>query len=277
MSWVSVGVTAVTTIGGAIASKKKAPQAAVPKPVDVQEEQAKAIAGNAANFNAAASLSAKSNAFDQSQALELLERAMPGFGAMQQRLMAQANSDLDNQTSLPPELQQQLQRFAAEKGITRGTSGNFNAFSLVKDFGFNLVDWQNASRARALNTLSNVFQMTPRINVMSPMSMMVNPNTAIQVAGNNSQQQYQAQQSAYDAQAAARNQNAALIGAAISSAGSYAGNAIQARSQQRHETELTKLRLGLPTSTPAAASAAVPASTSNRAGLSGRVAVDRFG
>ncbi|HEY1107425.1 MAG TPA: hypothetical protein VGE76_02295 [Opitutaceae bacterium] len=227
MSWVSVGVTAVTTIGGAIASRKKAPQAAVPKPVDVQEEQARAIAGNAANFNAAASLSAKSNAFDQSQALALLEQAMPGYGAMRKKLMAQADSDLANQTTLPPEMQQQLQRFAAEKGITRGTSGNFNAFSLVKDFGFNLVDWQNASRARALNTLSSVFQMTPRINVMSPMSMMVNPNTAIQVAGNNNAQQYQAQQSAYDAQAAARNQNAALMGSAITSAGSVIAGGIR--------------------------------------------------
>lgn len=225
-TWAYVGVTAVTTIGGAIASKKKAPQAAVPKPVDIQEESAKAIAANAANLGQATALTGKINSFNQSEATRLLEQSMPGFGKLQAQLMGQIDSDLAHQTTLPPEMQQQLQRFAAEKGITRGTSGNFNAFSLVKDFGFNLVDWQNASRARALNTLSTVFGMAPRVNPLSPMAMMIDPNTAIQVASQNNAQQYKAQQSAYDAQADVRNHNAALIGGAIASVGSKSAGPI---------------------------------------------------
>lgn len=250
-TWAAIGVSAVGAVGSIVAGRQKAPQAAVPKPVDIQEESAKALAANHANLGQATALAGRINSFNQSEAARLLEQSMPGFGKLQAQLMGQIDSDLANQTTLPPEMQQQLQRFAAEKGITRGTSGNFNAFSLVKDFGFNLVDWQNASRARALNTLSTVFGMAPRVNPLSPMAMMVDPNTAIQVAGQNNAQQYQAQQSAYNSQAAARNQNASMISGAISSFGSFAGGAIrQDQALRAQYPEYDKKRSGTPAAAP---------------------------
>lgn len=220
-----IGTAIGAVIGGAaglFGGKQKASPVANYKPVDIAEEQKRAIDANAANFDAAATLSAKTNTFEQSEAQRLLEQAIPGFSAIQQRMLAQVNQDLNTQTTLPPEVQDQIARFAAEKGVTRGTAGNFNAFNLVKDFGFNLVDWQQASRARALNTLSTVYGMAPKVNIMSPMAHMVDPNLAIQVAGRTGEMQYNIQQADLNAQTAATNYNRSQLAGALASIGPLA-------------------------------------------------------
>lgn len=216
-------------IGGLLAGGQKAAPVAEFKPVDVQAEQQKALAGNLANFGQATTLSSKANSFNQSESTRLLEKALPGIGAIQQRLLAQVNSDLNGGNNLPPELQQQIARQAAEKGVTRGTSGNFQAFSALKDFGFNLVDWQNASRARAMNTLSTVYGMAPRVNIMSPMSSMVDPNTAIGVAGQNNQGQQNTTQAGYNSSTAASNYRRDQVSGLFQSVGTLAGTAIQSK------------------------------------------------
>ena len=209
-------------VGGAIgyfgSKNPKAPTAAPFTPIDVQDEQRKAIAGNLANFDAAASLSTRTNDFNQSEATRLLEKAIPGFGNVQRSLMAKVNQDLNSDTDLPQDVRDKIAQFAGEKGVSRGTAGGFNSFNLVKDFGFNLLDWKQASRARALNTLSTVYGMTPRVNVMSPMASMVDPSTAINVAQVNNTQRYNIDQSLINAQTAFQNdqiaaQNGALSGA----------------------------------------------------------------
>lgn len=195
-------------IGGLLKKDAKAPQQAVYKDVDPTAVAKGNIAGNLANLPGAQTLSSGINSFNQSQATALMEQAMPGFGALQKRMLAEVNSDLDSQNSLPPEMQAQISRFAAEKGVSRGTSGNFNGFNLVKDFGFNLVDWKNASRARALNTLSSVYGMTPRVNPMSPMASLVDTGAALGTAAQNNQMRFNSQQAGFNAQAAAANYNA---------------------------------------------------------------------
>lgn len=206
--WGAVIGGVVGAAGGLLGSKgASAPQMAQYQPVDPAAVQRQALSGNLQNFNQATQLASQTNQFNQQQASSLLEQAMPGFKATQQKMLAQVNEDLANQNTLPADVQQQIARFAAEKGVTRGTSGNFNGFSLVKDFGFNLTDWKNASRARALNTLSTVYGMAPRINPMSPMAMMVDPNTAIGVQTQNNQMAYNVAQSGYNAQAFAANYN----------------------------------------------------------------------
>lgn len=208
-------ISAGGSILGGILGKQKAPKQATYTPVDAQAVQKKSIEGNLQNLGQAQNLASQTNSFNQSQATSLMEQAMPGFGAMQKRMIDSMNEDLDNQSSLPKDLQDQISRYAAEKGVTRGTSGNFNGFNLVKDFGFNLTDWKNASRARALNTMSSVFGMTPRVNPMSPMAMMVDTNTALNVAGQNNQMQFNSQQAGYNSQAAASNYNNMLMAGAI--------------------------------------------------------------
>lgn len=211
---------------GSILGKQKAPQQASYTPVDPAAVQKQTIAGNLQNMAGAQDLASQTNSFNQNEANRLLESAMPGFGATQKRLMTQINEDLNSQNTLPADVQQQIARYAAEKGVTRGTSGNFNGFNLVKDFGFNLMDWKNASRTRALNTLSTVFGMTPRVNPMSPMAMMVDPNAAMSVQTQNNQMAYNVQQAGYNAQAAASNYNNMMMAGAFMNASNFAGNAM---------------------------------------------------
>jgi hypothetical protein len=212
---IAAAVQAGGSILGSILGRQKAPKQATYTPVDAQAVQKKSIEGNLQNLGQAQNLASQTNSFNQSQATSLMEQAMPGFGAMQKRMIDSMNEDLDSQNSLPKDVQDRISRFAAEKGVTRGTSGNFNGFNLVKDFGFNLTDWKNASRARALNTMSSVFGMTPRVNPMSPMSMMVDTNTALNVAGQNNQMQFNSQQAGYNASAAASNYNNMLLAGAV--------------------------------------------------------------
>jgi hypothetical protein len=219
----ALAVQAGGQILGSVLGKQKAPKQASYTPVDPAAVQKQAISGNLQNMAGAQELASRTNNFNQGEANRLMEQAMPGFSAMQKRLMAQVNQDLDSQNTLPQDVKDQISRFAAEKGVSRGTSGNFNGFSLVKDFGFNLTDWRNAQRARALNTMSTVFGMTPRVNPMSPMSMMVDPNTAIGVQGQNNAMAYNTAQAGFNAQAAASNYNRMMIASAVMNASNFAG------------------------------------------------------
>jgi len=221
----AAAIMAGGAIAGSVIGRQKAPKQATYTPVDPQAVQKKTIEGNLANMAGAQQVAGQTNSFNQSQANSLMEQAMPGFGAMQKRMMSSVNEDLNSQNSMPQEMQDRISRFAAEKGVTRGTSGSsggaagsgVNGFKLVKDFGFNLTDWKNASRARALNTMSGVFGMTPRVNPMSPMSMMVDTNSAMGVQQNNNQMQYNSQQAGYNASAAASNYNNMLMAGAVTS------------------------------------------------------------
>lgn len=232
MSFVILGgaaITAVGSIGAAAMSKQKAPGVAQPIPIDVGQAAGDAISANRNNFGAASDLATDTNNFNSNEARRLLEQAMPGFGAMQKRLMDSVNSDLSSENSMSPEMEDQIARFAAEKGVARGTSGGFNGFSLVKDFGFNMVDWKNAQRARALNTLSTVFGMAPRVNPMSPMAMFVDPNTAVSAQAQNSSAATSAAQAGLNASAAARNHNASMWGGVLQGAVGAIGGAVMDR------------------------------------------------
>jgi hypothetical protein len=203
-------------VAGLFSPGQKAPQVAPFTPVDPTAVAGQAINGNLQNFGAASRLATQTNNFNQSEASRLLEKAIPGFGAIRDKLLASVNSDLDNQNNLPQDVTDQISRFAAEKGITRGTAGSgFDSFNLVKDFGYNLVDYKNAQRARALNTLSTVYGMTPRVNPMSPMSSFIDTNTAIGVAGANNRGAQDTTQAGYNATAAAGNYRASQIQGAI--------------------------------------------------------------
>jgi hypothetical protein len=240
-----------TLIGGVVggaagllaSGKQKAPGQAPLTPVSIYDEQKRAIGSNLANFDSAATLSSKANTYAQSESQRLLEQALPGVTAVQKRLMSEVNKDLDAQNTLPRDVQSQIAKYAAEKGVTRGTSGNFNAFNLVKDFGFNLIDWQNASRARALNTLSTVYGMAPRVNIMSPMASMVDPNTAIGVAQKNSGQSFDSNQATMNAQTAASNYNQSQLSGVLQAVGSvigsYAGSQVQSKAGASPQTSST--------------------------------------
>lgn len=235
------GSQAISAIGGAILGRKKAPQMAAAPQVNIGEAQADAINANSQNFGAAAALSSRANNFAQGEAERMLERSIPGFSALRKQLLDSVDADLKSK-GLDPDVQAQMQRFAAEKGITRGTRGGFNQFSLVKDFGFNLTDWNNAKRARALNTLSTVFGMAPRVNPTSPMAMFVDTNTAINTKRDNAMAAYNVQQAGFNAQADASNYNRSLWAAAFQSTANAAGMTAGYKVDPAGMRELTKPR-----------------------------------
>jgi len=218
---------AASSIGQAIFGKQKAAPTVQPKELDIGRAVGESINANTQNFGSAARLSKRQNDFASTEAIRMLDRAIPGFSGLQSRLMASINEDLNSQDGLPTSVSDNLSRLAAEKGISRGTSGNFNQFSLVRDFGFNLVDWKNAQRARALNTLSSVYGMAPRVNPMTPMASFVDANTAISAQAANNGANLNAQQAGANSQMAASNYNRSLWASALSTTAMATASAFQ--------------------------------------------------
>lgn len=212
---ISAGIMAAGSIAGAIFGKQKAAPVVQPKEINIGQAVGDSLNANLQNFGSAKRLSKMQNDFASSEGIRMLDKAIPGFSGLQSKLMSSIKSDLNSQDSLPTEVSDNIARLAAEKGISRGTSGNFNQFSLVRDFGFNLVDWKNAQRARALNTLSSVYGMAPRVNPMTPMATFVDPNSALQAQGANNANAQAAAQGGANSQTAASNYNRSLWAGAL--------------------------------------------------------------
>lgn len=208
------GALAGAAIGGISAAlgKKSAPQFANYKPTDLNKAVSDTVAANQANFKGASTLAADTNTFDLEQQKSMLESAMPGFSAMQKQLMDAANQDMKSSMTgeLPAAMQANLARLGAERGVTRGTSGNFNQFSVMRDMGVNMLDWQQASRTRALATLQSVYNVAPKVSPMSPYSMFISPQDSIAVQTRNNENQYSVDQAKYNTIAGVKNFNSQL-------------------------------------------------------------------
>jgi hypothetical protein len=220
MSWVAAGSaigSVVGTVGSAILGKQKAP-AYVP-PASIGQIATDTTNANLQNFNANSKLAAETNQFDMNQAISLMNQAIPGFSQIQKNLISVANQDFSGQ--LPSNVLGQIQQQAAEQGVSSGASGGFTNNNLFRSLGISQLNWDQASQSMGLNALQSVFGSAPRISAMSPMSMFVTP----QQAQNQSNYQTSALQSWQNAQTAAANYNAQLMGKAFGSLANFAGTA----------------------------------------------------
>lgn len=229
MSSVAV-IGAVVAAGGAVyssskqasATKKAAALSAANQvgPVDLQEEQNKAIEGNIANQSKIESLVSSTNTFNQSQATSMMEQAIPGFSALQSKLMATTNDLLTNPYDLPKDVQTNLERLAAERGVSAGTRGTFNEFSLLRDLGVNSLQYGQSRINQAGGLAGIISSIAPKVNVMSPLSFY---NTPAQYAANQQLTNANNQattQGAINANLAATNyQNAGIANAVTGLAG----------------------------------------------------------
>lgn len=194
-------------LGGFLGSGKKPAKSAPFTPINLQDEQANALKGNLANENDIETLLSKSNAFNQDQAISLLEKAMPGYGKLSSKLTDTASGLLDHPYDLPKDVQANLSRIAAEKGISRGTSGQFNDFSLLRDLGVNSLDY-GASRINQAQGITGLLSsIAPKVNPMSPISFYVSPAQQAQNAQFNAQGRQDTAQAGNNAAAAAANAN----------------------------------------------------------------------
>lgn len=204
------------------AAKKAAKASAANQvaPVDLQEEQTKAIEGNIANQAKIESLVSSTNAFNQSQATSMMESAIPGFSALQSKLMTTTNDLLTNPYELPKDVQTNLERLAAERGVSAGTRGTFNEFSLLRDLGVNSLQYGQSRISQAGGLAGLISSIAPKANVMSPLSFY---NTPAQYAANqqmNNANDQAVKQGAINAELAATNyQNAGIANAVTGLAG----------------------------------------------------------
>lgn len=201
MSWVAVGGAAISIGGQLLKPKQKAP--ALAAPVDLNAQAKEAIAGNTANQGSIEDLLARANSFNADQNISLMEKAMPGYGALSKSLTSTAQADLADPYGLPKNVENNIARLAAERGISAGTKGEFNDFSLLRDFGINSLQYGQARIGQASSITQLLANLAPKVNPLSPMSFYVTPTQNADVAAGNRS----AQQASNNATAAADNLN----------------------------------------------------------------------
>ncbi len=209
-TWGAIAGAAVSVVGGAISAnqnKKSAPATAGYTPVDLQQQQQDALQGNIGSQDSIEQLLTRSNNFQQSQASSLAEKAMPGYTNLSKGLTNTATSLLDNPYDVPKDVQDNLARIAAERGISAGTRGQFNDFSLLRDLGVNSLQYGQSRINQAGQLASLVSSIAPKVNPMSPLAFYVTPQQNAANTTTNNQTQQEISQGRNNANAAATNSN----------------------------------------------------------------------
>lgn len=173
-----IGTVVGSALGGIVGGMfgNKAPKKIPYKPVVLADEQKKAIGANLASSADAQKLAGQTNTFNQQEASRLMEMAMPGFGRMRERMTDQFNADLDNPYAVPAEVEQQLARVAAERGISTGLrNSQANQFTFLRDFGLSSMEMGAQRLGRAGTIMNMLVQTAPRVNIMSPAAMFISP------------------------------------------------------------------------------------------------------
>ena len=142
---------------------------------DPQEQQRLAIAGNAESFDSTEELLKRVNQYNFDEKSSYLEKAIPGYGDMRNRMSSLARESLNNPYELPDEIQTNLKRLGAERGVKRGTSGQFDEFSLLRDFGIENISYANQRINQGTQLYNNLYNTAAHINPASPMGMMITP------------------------------------------------------------------------------------------------------
>lgn len=220
-TWGAIGGTAISAVGGYFSSKKAKKSAADPVPfenVDLQQEQKDALLGNLSSQGTIEQLLARSNEFQLGQALTLAEKAMPGYGSLTRTLTDRATTLAENPYDVPKEVEDNLARIAAERGISAGTRGQFNDFSLLRDFGVNSLQYGRENLSQASQITNLLSSIAPKVNPMSPLAFYVTPQQNAAQTGENRATQQGIAQSGANAAAAAGNANAATWGNLIAGA-----------------------------------------------------------
>ena len=187
---------AIGGIAGALFGKGKSrPNMVAPKFIDVETVDVKKQTGidlgqvskeniqaNLENLPLAQQLVAQADAFAQEQYLGLTEKAMPGFGAYQKKLTQAGMERLDSMYELPEDQKQYLARQAAERGVSRGTRGQFNEFDLMRDFGISSMQYGSQRLQEAQSIFQQLNATMPRVNPTSPLNFLTSGQQAQQQA-----------------------------------------------------------------------------------------------
>jgi hypothetical protein len=107
--------------------------------IDPTKVQAQAISGNIANAPAAFDLASMANRFSADELNKSLERMLPGYSALRDKGTETISSFMRGE--IPQDVQDRIERKAAESGVASGTSGSqFNKFDKLRNLGFTSLD-----------------------------------------------------------------------------------------------------------------------------------------
>jgi hypothetical protein len=214
-------------IGGLLSSGKKMKVPEL-KPVDFEGEQKKAIGQNIAALQPATELAQKTTSAEQSILEQQLRRAIPGYD----QLIAQAGQNIGASLrgEVSQDVQSQLQRSAAGRALGGGFgggSGMGRALS-ARDLGLTSMQIQNQGLAQAQSFIQQQ-RSFGMVQPFSVSSMFVTPNQRIGFLQQQQSAQYGRDMAAAGV-AASPDPRMSAIGSALSSAGGFAGGALNQRS-----------------------------------------------
>lgn len=235
-TWGAIAGAAISVVGGAVNANQAKKHAGTVAPYanpNLTDVQGEAIDANLANQGGIESLIARGNAFNASQSLALTETTMPGYTNLAKSLTSRAQTLADNPYDVPKEVEDNLARIAAERGISAGTRGQFNDFSLLRDLGVESLKYGQANINQAQSLTGLLATIAPKVNPMSPLSFYVTPSQALSNTTGNNQQNQAIAQGSINAQNAATNAgNADMWGSLTKIAGLYAGSKLGQNGQQ---------------------------------------------
>lgn len=208
--WGTVIGAGVGLLGGMLNKKKAAPKVDY-KPVNLADEQAGAINANLNAEDSIETLLSRANRYSQGEANSLMEMAVPGYAKLSQKFLDMAGTNISDPYSLPKDVSDNLTRIAGERGITTGVRGQAADFSLLKDFGVNMLDYGNSRISQAQSLLSSIVGLSPRVSPMSPLSFYVTPQQQAAVTADNNTKKQAIDQGGTNASTAALNFNTANL------------------------------------------------------------------
>lgn len=148
-----------------------APQAggvpSVPNPVSTAGQ---AISGNVGNFPGIASLGQQANQFTQGALTGAYQAGLPGY----QNLISAASGNIASNLAgqIPADVQAQLARQAAERGVASGAPGSPNSnAALMRALGLTSLDLQNLGQTQ----LTQAINRTPIAQQFNPAQFYVTP------------------------------------------------------------------------------------------------------
>lgn len=174
----AVAGTALSAAGGMARSGSK-PKLPRFTPVDAKLEQAKAIAGNRANFAEASKLTETANEFSQEQLMEAIRGVVPDIGTINQRTSSTIASQLAGE--IPADVSESVARSAAARSFAGGTAGSGFAGNLrTRDLGLTSLAQTQRGLDNASRWLASVrtSQVAPQMDVTS---MFLSPQSLVEL------------------------------------------------------------------------------------------------
>jgi hypothetical protein len=243
-TWGAIAGAAISVVGGAVnanQAKKGAGKVAQYANPDITDVQKQALDANLSNSGSIENLISQGNKFAGQQATSLQEQVMPGYTNLTKTLTSRAQTLAAHPYDVPQEVQDNLSRIAAEKGISAGTRGQFNDFSLLRDLGVNELQYGQQQISQAQSLTGVLAAIAPKVNPMSPLSFYVTPSQSLSNTTNNAAQNQAIAQGGINAQnAASAAGNADLWGSLGKIAGLY-GSSITNGQQPSYNSDPGKV------------------------------------